>query len=232
MAELARNADGSLSQLGQPQRLRVQQRQQQLRHHRPIKGLIFPEAIAVSPDGKNVYVAAEDSNGIGTIVEFARNPDGTLQQLAAPNDCVAENPAQYPNGPPPSDCSTQTAHGIHFPTALAVSPDGKNLYVIDGDHSTITEFARDANGALTQPGDPANHCIAEHDTGFGDCNRLRERPAVREQARGQPRRHHVYATTNPGDTDWRHCGVRARRQRIAHSAPKPERLHRHERSSR
>ena len=90
VAEFTRNSDGSLTFLGCHRR-RQQRRDLRQRHG---DGLIGPEAIAISPDGENVYVGAKDTNGIGDIAEFAVNPNGSLTQLGTPNGCIAENTGQ------------------------------------------------------------------------------------------------------------------------------------------
>lgn len=227
VAELARSASGALSQLASPNDC-VSSQPSSLCGTTTAKGLLAPEAIAVSPDGKNVYVAAEDRNGIGTIAEFARNPDGTLTQLSSTNACIAENSGQYPGGTPAADCTNnQGAHGIHIPIALSVSPDGNNVYVVDQDQSAIAVFTRTASGALTQPGG-ADDCIAEHDTGFGDCNRsgngLHLGTRVRRQPRRQQRlpRHQSFLRR-----EWRHRRIHARRRWFADATSEPEWVHRH-----
>ena len=130
-------------------------------------GVNFPQAIAISPDGKNVYVAGVDANDHGTIAELARSADGSLTQLASPNDCIGENSGQ--TGGTVSACGT-TGHGIANPSAVTVSADGANVYVADGTGNAVAEFARNANGALSQLGSP-NNCIAEGNGpgGSADC---------------------------------------------------------------
>ena len=57
--------------------------------------------------------------------------------------------------------------------SLALSPDGQNMYI--GGTDTIAEFARNADGSLTQLGG-ANNCIEEH-----GGHRLRDRDGHRGQ---------------------------------------------------
>ena len=60
-----------------------------------------------------------------------------------------------------SACGTKTGHGLANPVAVAVSPDGANVYVADSSGGAIAEFARNANGSLTQL-TGANNCLQEH----------------------------------------------------------------------
>lgn len=123
------------------------------------QGLVEPEAIAISPDGNSVYVAAEDSNFNGAIAEFARNADGSLTELSG-HDCIAENVEGL--------CDDQGAHGIQFPVALAVSPDGKDVYAGDEDGQDIATFARGSDGSLTQPASP-DDCIQDAGADSSEC---------------------------------------------------------------
>jgi DNA-binding beta-propeller fold protein YncE len=133
-------------------------------------GLHYAEAIAISPDGKNVYVAGEEgsSQWYGAIAEFSRDPNtGALTQLTGLDTCVEEVGGE--------GCGTIDGRGIDKPYDLTVSPDGKNVYVADGGGSggqdgAVAEFARDPiTGALTQL-PPPNACIQEHLSTSSDCS--------------------------------------------------------------
>ena len=120
------------------------------------KGINDATDIAISPDGKFLYAAATSSNSIAI---FSRDQaTGELTQLAGSAGCIAAQEA------PISGCAT--ANGLEGPSALAMSPDGKSVYVttftldtaatplpeIEG---TLLTFTRNANsGALTQ-----NACV-------------------------------------------------------------------------
>jgi DNA-binding beta-propeller fold protein YncE len=99
-------------------------------------------ALALSPDGKQVYGAA---TGSGAIDVFTPDASGVLSQTG----CVM---AAAPQGL----CSS--AHLLEHPFALAPSPDGKNVYAAAASSSTaqgrqLDVLTRNAgNGALTSAG--------------------------------------------------------------------------------
>ncbi len=106
-------------------------------------------AIAVSPDGKNVYVAASKSDAIAV---FRRNQKtGALTQAKGGRGCVAEGGA---NG-----CAT--AIGLDGPNSVAVSPDGRNVYATSRASSSVTAFRRNRRtGALRQLPPESAGCIS------------------------------------------------------------------------
>lgn len=118
------------------------------------RGLLGPgpfmgsRAIAVSPDGRNVYVASSRSNAVAV---FRRNPKtGALGQPSGVAGCVAAKGA--------SGCGK--AIGLNGPNSVAISANGRNVYVTSRGSNAITAFRRDrSTGALHQlPG--AAGCIS------------------------------------------------------------------------
>jgi DNA-binding beta-propeller fold protein YncE len=110
-------------------------------------------AIAISPDGKSVYMATQgDASRTGSVAAFARNPaTGDPTQLAGTEGCVTSNGSDgYTPAPAPVVCAVGRA--LPEPSGVAVSPDGQSLYVVSGDpQSSLDVFTRNsATGALTQ----------------------------------------------------------------------------------
>lgn len=105
-------------------------------------------AIAVSPDGRNVYVASSSSDAIAI---FSRDPrSGRLSQGKGKGGCVA---AKGSGG-----CAV--AVGLDEPNSVAISPDGLNVYATSRAGNSVTAFGRSPkNGALAQLPPPAG-CIS------------------------------------------------------------------------
>jgi Bacterial Ig domain len=102
------------------------------------QGLDSARGIAVSPDGKSVYAVA---NGDRALVRFDRTPDGALS-----------NPSCIGDVGGPADCGPgNTAQGLGGTFAVAVSPDGQNVYVVSNSDDAIVTFDRAPDGALSNP---------------------------------------------------------------------------------
>lgn len=97
--------------------------------------------VVVSPDGKSVYVA---STGRDAISRFDRAADGSLSGLT----CIAN--AGHHGCEAPAHDSLRTAGGV------AVSRDGKNVYVASISGRSISNFSRAANGSIAYEGCVAN----------------------------------------------------------------------------
>jgi DNA-binding beta-propeller fold protein YncE len=113
-------------------------------------GLIAPNSVAVSRDGRNVYATARDG---AALLTFHRNPrTGALAQLPpSASGCISALPIP--------GCTPGRA--LKGPDVVALSPDGKNVYVGDFFGNAVSTFSRAAgSGALTQlPG--TEGCIAD-----------------------------------------------------------------------
>lgn len=118
------------------------------------RALESPLSVTVSPDGKNVYVSSSHA-----IAVFKRNPStGALWQLRGTAGCVSESG----NG---GACADGKA--LESGWSVAVSADGKNVYVASSLSSAVAVFRRDATtGTLTQLVGPAGKagCVSESGT--------------------------------------------------------------------
>ena len=132
-----------------------------------VTGLQNPQAIVISPNGQNVYVAAQDGVGDGDVVELTRDgSDGSLTPIAG-HDCIAEN-IEFTDETSP--CNDQSGHGIRETiTDLAVSPDGSQVYAVNEAGKDIAMFARARDGSLTQP-NQAGDCIEDLSVESNDCS--------------------------------------------------------------
>jgi len=121
------------------------------------RGLGGARALAISQDGRNVYVASEFGSAIAV---FARDrKTGALRQLEGLDGCITE-------GGSPGTCAAGRA--ILSPRGIAVSRDGKSVYVGSAGSDAVAVFARDRRtGRLTQLAGTAG-CVSETGTG-GAC---------------------------------------------------------------
>jgi DNA-binding beta-propeller fold protein YncE len=117
------------------------------------RALNGPPQVAVSPDGKSVYAASGASNAV---VRLSRNTTtGAISQPAGTAGCISQTGA----GP----CAD--GHALSGANDVAVSPDGKNVYVASS--GAVVRLDRNTTtGAISQPAGTAG-CISE--TGAGPC---------------------------------------------------------------
>ena len=118
-------------------------------------GLDVPTGVAVSADGKSVYVTSAVSDAVA---RFTRNTTtGAITQPAGSAGCVSETGA--------GTCAD--GHGLNAPESVAVSADGKSVYVASMFSDAVARFNRNTTtGAITQPAGSAG-CVSE--TGSGPC---------------------------------------------------------------
>jgi DNA-binding beta-propeller fold protein YncE len=103
----------------------------------PFAPLSGTAGIAVSPKGDSVYVASSTND---SVAHFFRGPDGALTY----DGCVANTAAQ--------GCADLPGAPIGGATGVAVSPDGKSVYVAAGTSNSVSHFFRAPQGQITWDG--------------------------------------------------------------------------------
>lgn len=100
----------------------------------PAGSLTGASAIAVSPDGRSVYVS---SYGADTVTAFGRAEHGRLRFLG----CVANAGARGCTAPPGTP--------LRGPSGLAVSQGGGEVSVVSGLSRSVTTLSRGSDGRLS-----------------------------------------------------------------------------------
>ena len=112
----------------------------------------WPQTVTISPDGLNVYV---NTDGEGRVVIFDRDATGALRPKAGRDGCVSAD----------GSGGRCTRGGFADALSIAVSPDGRNVYV--GSANGVTVFDRVPGGTLRRmPGRPG--CVTDSGSG-GRC---------------------------------------------------------------
>jgi DNA-binding beta-propeller fold protein YncE len=97
--------------------------------------------LAISPDGRNVYATSRDAAAVTVFARGSRT--GALVQLPATAGCVSDGGS--------GGCAS--GHGLARAWGIAVSPDGRNVYVAARNADAVTTFTRSTmNGALAETG--------------------------------------------------------------------------------
>jgi DNA-binding beta-propeller fold protein YncE len=135
-------------------------------------------AVAVSPDGDDVYATSLFSN---SVTSFNRSGSGALSQRAGTGGCLIFLRA--------AGCSFGRA--LKAPEGLALSPDGKNVYVASFTTGAIDVLNRGKAGSVAQkPG--AAGCLAP--PSVSGCTRARALKGVSSIA-VSPDGRNVYSTS-------------------------------------
>ncbi len=104
----------------------------------PARGPANAASVAISRDGRNVYVAAYGSDGVATFDRNTRTK--ALVQKPGPAGCTSKTGVD--------GCAI--ARSLDGPESVTVSRDGANVYVASGGGNAVTAFDRDPDdGTLT-----------------------------------------------------------------------------------
>ncbi|MGA8746349.1 MAG: IPT/TIG domain-containing protein [Solirubrobacterales bacterium] len=142
--------------------------------------------IQLSPDGRNAYSVAIN----GDLVEYARDPaNGHLNVIgcltAGTDHCAGEN-------------VIEDVPDLGHPSSLAVSPDGKSVYVTGTEKHAVVELERNEESGLLTPMNGGKACISEESGGeceFREAKGLNEPYGVTVSPGGED----VYVTAVKGE---------------------------------
>ncbi len=116
--------------------------------------------VAISPDGRRAYSVSYSSNAVNT---FLRNPStGALQQVRGVAGCFVD--AEQATNP---GCAT--ARGLEGPTAIAISPDGNNVYVTGFELNTDASPPRIRGSLVTFERNPSTGVLKQLPELAGGC---------------------------------------------------------------
>jgi DNA-binding beta-propeller fold protein YncE len=108
-----------------------------------VTGLGGADSLTLSPDGRDLYLAAPDD---GALVALSRNPvSGGLHPGLAP---TGRNCVQAGRGTGRGSSCTRTDPALAGADAVAVSPDGRYVYAGGRDSAAVSGYARGAGGLL------------------------------------------------------------------------------------
>lgn len=135
------------------------------------EGLNGAHTVAPSPDNKNVYVTGIDDD---TVVTFKRKSSGALERVEMDQD--------------PS--SGGHAEGLDAPEGMAISPDGKHVYVVSVNDNAIVTFKRNKkSGKLKRVEMDQDPSSGGHADGLDHVNSVAVSPDGK----------HVYTTSSDDD---------------------------------
>jgi 6-phosphogluconolactonase (cycloisomerase 2 family) len=143
-----------------------------------------PTGVAVSPNGKNVYVTSDTDDGVAV---FTRATTGALSQAAGPDGCVTESG---------SSGVCRQGRALKDPVSVVATRDSKSVYVGSNGADGIAAFSRNlTNGSLTQL-EGLSACVTDRGSeGCGDGRTLEEPTSVAVSGDSK----NVYVASHTGD---------------------------------
>ncbi len=107
---------------------------------RALHGVIELYGLALSPDGRSLYVVSSTQGAGGSVAILRRGAGGTLSQPGGKAGCVSANG---------NHGKCEVAKSLSDPFGIAVAPDGGTVYVTT--LFGLAALTRSASGALTEP---------------------------------------------------------------------------------
>ena len=150
----------------------------------PAHGLDDARAVALSPDGLSLYVAAGTAAAVTTFNVTPGN--GLLAQLNLGAGCIA---SITQNG-----CGS--ARALEGASSLVVSPDNLHVYAASATAGAVTTFVRQPNGSLVQPAGVAGCITTAAIAGCSSATSLGGADAVATSPDG----HFVYVAGGTADS--------------------------------
>ena len=154
------------------------------------RGLTGAIEVTVSPDGRNVYVAAAYSGGDAenrsSLAVFARDPrTGAVKQLRGTKGCIGGD----------TDDKCATGRALAGLGGVSISPDGRFVYAASANDNAVLVFARDATDGSLRQLDGTAGCI-KYQGGDGCATGLGLHGAVAVLV--SPDGRHVYTAASIG----------------------------------
>jgi len=118
-----------------------------------------PGGLQTTRDGKYAYVAVF-GNGLsnqGAVAAFSIGSTGALTQLSGTSGCITDSTSIV------TGCATSADSVLRGAASLAISPDGKYVYVAANGSQAVTVYARASDGSLTRVAGTAG-CVEETNT--------------------------------------------------------------------
>jgi DNA-binding beta-propeller fold protein YncE len=126
----------------------------------PARGLLYAHAIAVSPDGRSVYGAGQYSSALAIFHRRADTGALAQEQPAAgrtwTEGCISWRGHRWSretdlSAADHSDHYCARSLGLYYPSDVAVSADGRNVYAPAARSHAVTSFARFGEGTTSPP---------------------------------------------------------------------------------
>ena len=114
----------------------------------PARGLDGTDAVTVSRDGRYVYTASEESDGVAVL---SRRRSGRLRQLPGRRGCVTRSGRE--------GCTDGRALGGAY--AVALPRDGRHAYVPGQEDNSLVVLARNRRSGAVRQLDGAAGCLGE-----------------------------------------------------------------------